>query len=162
VTVETRPLDNVQSLAYFSPEVVIIAAILLVIVALTACAAVAAQTHTTVRHYRERIDDTPPEIAQAEDAIQKNDFTGAETLLRKAIDKDPNNHQAWSYQAWFDLGFVLNRLARTDPLKVQLLEMRYFGGMTAEESAALLSLSVHVVRRELRLGQAWLHKELAG
>jgi RNA polymerase sigma factor (TIGR02999 family) len=57
---------------------------------------------------------------------------------------------------------ALNRLARTDPLKVQLLEMRYFGGMTAEESAALLSLSVHVVRRELRLGQAWLHKELAG
>src|ERR1019366_8393809 len=67
------------------------------------------QTHTTVRHYKERIDDTPPEIAQAEDAIQKNDFAGAETLLKKAIDKDPNN-----YQAWFDLGFVLNRLARTD------------------------------------------------
>ena len=56
---------------------------------------------------------------------------------------------------------ALNRLARTDPLKVQLIEMRYFGGMTAEESAALLSLSVHVVRRELRLAQAWLHKELA-
>ena len=88
-------------------------AILLVVVVLTACVAFA-QTHTTVRHYKERIDDTPPEIAQAEDAIQKNDFTGAETLLRKAIDKDPNNHQAWSYQAWFDLGFVLNRLARTD------------------------------------------------
>ncbi len=68
-----------------------------------------AQTHTTVRHYKERIDDTPPEIAQAEDAIQKNDFAGAETLLKKALDKDPNN-----YQAWFDLGFVLNRLGRTD------------------------------------------------
>ena len=80
-------------------------AILLVV--LTAVAL--AQTHTTVRHYKERIDDTPPEIAQAEDAIQKNDFAGAETLLKKAIDKDPNN-----YQAWFDLGFVLNRLGRPD------------------------------------------------
>lgn len=68
-----------------------------------------AQTHTTIRHYKERIDDTPPEIAQAEDAIQKNDFAGAETLLKKALDKDPNN-----YQAWFDRGFVLNRLGRTD------------------------------------------------
>lgn len=57
---------------------------------------------------------------------------------------------------------AMNRLGRTDPVKVQLIEMRYFGGMTAEESAALLSLSVHVVRRELRLAQAWLHKELAG
>ena len=52
---------------------------------------------------------TPPEIAQAEDAIQKNDFTGAETLLKKALDEDPHN-----YQAWFDLGFVLNRLGRAD------------------------------------------------
>jgi Flp pilus assembly protein TadD len=79
---------------------------------LTACLAVSAlaqQTHTTVRHYRERIDNTPPEIAQAEDAIQKNDFAAAEPLLKKAIDKDPKN-----YQAWFDLGFVLNRLGRTE------------------------------------------------
>ena len=56
---------------------------------------------------------------------------------------------------------ALDRLGRTDPLKVQLVEMRYFGGMTDEESAAVLSLSVHVVRRELRLAQAWLHKEMA-
>ena len=57
---------------------------------------------------------------------------------------------------------ALDRLGRTDPLKVQLVEMRYFGGMTDEESAAVLSLSVHVVRRQLRLAQAWLHKEMAG
>ena len=57
---------------------------------------------------------------------------------------------------------ALDRLAQTDPLKVQLIEMRYFGGMTAEETATVLSISVHVVRRELRLAQAWLHKELVG
>ena len=79
----------------------------ILLIALTAAAL--AQTHTTIRHYKERIDDTPPEIAQAEDAIQKNDFPGAETLLKKAIDKDPKN-----YQAWFDLGFVLNRLGRVE------------------------------------------------
>jgi len=74
---------------------------------LTACAV--AQTHTTVRHHREVVEDQPAEIAQAEDAIQKNDFTSAETLLKKALDQDPNN-----YQAWFDLGFALNRLGRAD------------------------------------------------
>ena len=57
---------------------------------------------------------------------------------------------------------ALDRLSRTDPLKVQLIEMRYFGGMTAEESATVLSISVHVVRRELRVAQAWLRKEMAG
>ncbi len=56
---------------------------------------------------------------------------------------------------------ALTRLARTDPLQAQLIEMRFFGGMTAEESAAVLSMSVHVVRRELRLAQAWLHREIA-
>jgi Flp pilus assembly protein TadD len=68
-----------------------------------------AQSRPTIRHHREIIDDTPPEIAQAEDAIQKNDFASAEPLLKKAVNKDPNN-----YQAWFDLGFVLNRLNRPD------------------------------------------------
>jgi len=56
---------------------------------------------------------------------------------------------------------ALTRLGDTDPLKVQLIEMRYFGGMTAEESAEALSISVQVVRRELRLAQAWLRKEMA-
>ncbi len=55
---------------------------------------------------------------------------------------------------------ALDRLARTDALKVQLIEMRFFGGMTAEESAAALAISVHVVRRELRLAKAWLLLEM--
>jgi len=57
---------------------------------------------------------------------------------------------------------ALERLAHAEPLKAKLIEMRYFGGMTAEESATTLSLSVHSVRRELRLAQAWLRKEMAG
>jgi len=73
------------------------------------CTAVLAQTHTTVRHHRELVEEQPAEIAQAEDAIQKGDFAAAEALLKKAIEKDANN-----YQAWFDLGFVLNRLGRAD------------------------------------------------
>jgi Flp pilus assembly protein TadD len=94
----------------FSP----IKSLLAVVIGMIACAAALAQTHTTVRHHRELVETQPPEIAQAEDAIQKDDFTAAETLLKKALATDPNNKEAWSYQAWFDLGFVLNRLARTD------------------------------------------------
>jgi RNA polymerase sigma-70 factor (ECF subfamily) len=57
---------------------------------------------------------------------------------------------------------ALKRLEQTDPLKGHLIEMRYFGGLTAEESAMALSKPVHTVRRELRLAQAWLRKEMAG
>ena len=59
------------------------------IVSLAFCSCLLAQNHTTVRHYKERVDDTPPEIAQAEDAIQKNDFTSAEALLKKVSTKIP-------------------------------------------------------------------------
>jgi len=57
---------------------------------------------------------------------------------------------------------ALARLEKLEPRKGKLIEMRYFGGMTAEESATALSIPVHVVRRELRLAQAWLRKEMAG
>lgn len=57
---------------------------------------------------------------------------------------------------------ALQRLEKTDPLKGQLIEMRFFAGMTAEESSMALSKPVHTVRRELRLAQAWLRKEMAG
>jgi RNA polymerase sigma factor (TIGR02999 family) len=55
---------------------------------------------------------------------------------------------------------ALQALARNDSLKARLVEMRFFGGMTAEESAEVLKLPVAEVRRHLRVGQAWLQREL--
>jgi RNA polymerase sigma-70 factor, ECF subfamily len=60
------------------------------------------------------------------------------------------------------LNDALQELEKVDSLKGQLIEMRYFGGLTAEESAAELSIPVHIVRRELRLAQAWLGREMSG
>ena len=59
-----------------------------------------------------------------------------------------------------DLDEALHRLAATDARKVELIEMRYFGGMTAEESAGALGITAHMARRDLRLAHAWLHREL--
>lgn len=55
---------------------------------------------------------------------------------------------------------TLNELARKDTQKSRLIEMRYFGGMTAEDSAEVLGISVSEVRRHLRVAQAWLQREL--
>jgi len=55
---------------------------------------------------------------------------------------------------------ALRELERTDPLKAQLVEMRFFGGMTAEDSAEVLKITVAQVRRQLRVGQAWLQRTL--
>ena|SRR5579871_5066319 len=59
-----------------------------------------------------------------------------------------------------DLDAALNGLAREDQSLAQLIEMRYFGGMTAEETAQVLGQSVHVVRHDLRLAHAWLRGAL--
>lgn len=56
---------------------------------------------------------------------------------------------------------ALERLAQQDQLKARLVEMRFFGGMTAEESAEATGLTPAQVYRELRLAQAWLHRELS-
>lgn len=55
---------------------------------------------------------------------------------------------------------ALQTLAIQDPHKAQLIEMRFFGGMTAEESAEVLGLPVQKVRAQLRIAQAWLKREL--
>lgn len=55
---------------------------------------------------------------------------------------------------------ALQTLRKEDPLKAQLIEMRFFGGMTAEQSAEALALPLQTVRSQLRVGQAWLQREL--
>jgi RNA polymerase sigma-70 factor, ECF subfamily len=61
-----------------------------------------------------------------------------------------------------ELDLAMDALARERNALAELIEMRYFGGMTAEETAEVVGRSVHVVRHELRLAHAWLRRVLAG
>jgi len=56
---------------------------------------------------------------------------------------------------------ALNALATVDPRKAQVIELRFFGGFSAEETAQALGISVATVGREQRLAEAWLHREMA-
>lgn len=60
-----------------------------------------------------------------------------------------------------ELDNAIQALAGEDESLARLIEMRYFGGMTAEESAEALGISVHVVRHDLRLAQAWLRRRMS-
>jgi RNA polymerase sigma-70 factor (ECF subfamily) len=55
---------------------------------------------------------------------------------------------------------ALGALETKDPLLARLVEMRYFGGLTAEESSVALHLEIPAVRRQLRLAEAWLQREM--
>jgi RNA polymerase sigma factor (TIGR02999 family) len=55
---------------------------------------------------------------------------------------------------------ALNRLAQVDERTAKVIELHYFGGMTREEIATALRLTVSTVKRDLRLGVAWLRRDL--
>jgi len=56
---------------------------------------------------------------------------------------------------------ALTSLAATDERKAKVIELRYFAGLSVEETAQSLGISVATVGREQRLAEAWLHREMA-
>ena len=57
---------------------------------------------------------------------------------------------------------ALNALARVDPRKVQVVEMRFFGGLSVEETATVLKVSPVTVRRDWSSAKIWLYRALSG
>ena len=57
---------------------------------------------------------------------------------------------------------ALNALAGVDPRSVRVVELRFFAGLTVEETAEVLKVSPETVRRDWRLTKVWLHRELRG
>ncbi|HEY7910493.1 MAG TPA: sigma-70 family RNA polymerase sigma factor [Blastocatellia bacterium] len=57
---------------------------------------------------------------------------------------------------------ALNELAEMDPRKSRIVELRFFGGLSVEETAEVLKISPRTVLREWSLAQAWLYRELGG
>jgi RNA polymerase sigma-70 factor (ECF subfamily) len=57
---------------------------------------------------------------------------------------------------------ALTALDRFDPRKARVVEMRFFGGLSVEETAAVLKLSPQSVLRDWKLARAWLQREISG
>jgi RNA polymerase sigma-70 factor (ECF subfamily) len=57
---------------------------------------------------------------------------------------------------------AMNSLARIDPRKVQVVEMRFFGGLNVEETAEVLKISPITVKRDWRAAKLWLYREMTG
>jgi RNA polymerase sigma-70 factor (ECF subfamily) len=74
------------------------------------------------------------------------------------IGRDESTGSALDFAALDD---ALNALARIDPRKVQVVEMRFFGGLSVEETAEALKISTVTVKRDWRAARTWLYRELA-
>jgi RNA polymerase sigma factor (TIGR02999 family) len=56
---------------------------------------------------------------------------------------------------------ALERLARRDSRQSRIVELRFFGGLSEEEAAEVLGISVRTVKREWAVARAWLYKEIS-
>ena len=56
---------------------------------------------------------------------------------------------------------ALDVLARADPRRSRVVELRFFGGLTVEETAEVLGVSAETVNRDWKVARAWLHSQLA-
>jgi RNA polymerase sigma factor (TIGR02999 family) len=57
---------------------------------------------------------------------------------------------------------ALDSLARVDPRKSRVVELRYFGGLSVDETAEILNISPDTAKRDWRMAKAWLIAELTG
>jgi len=89
------------------------------------------------RHYLKRGGGVRP-VTLNEDLI----MNGAQTTNLVALDD------------------ALKTLAAVDPRRVRVVEMRFFAGLTVEETAEVLKVSPDTVARDWRLAKVWLHREL--
>jgi RNA polymerase sigma factor (sigma-70 family) len=55
----------------------------------------------------------------------------------------------------------LDALAQIDPRKAKVIELRFFGGLSVEETAEVLKISAQSVMRDWKMARAWLMAELA-
>ncbi len=86
---------------------------------------------------------------------------GGQALRVSLSEADLASHPTNESADFEALDQALTELEALDPRQSQIVELRYFSGMTLEESAAHLDISESTVRREWQIARAWLHRRLA-
>jgi RNA polymerase sigma factor (TIGR02999 family) len=100
------------------------------------------------------------------------DYARARASLKRSVDipddgsprmtsLEVNSGKGIELVELIQLDDAIKALAREKESLATVIEMKYFGGLTAEEIAEALGISVHVVRHDLRFAQAWLRRRLS-
>jgi RNA polymerase sigma factor (TIGR02999 family) len=80
----------------------------------------------------------------------------ARVPLNEALDFAPDRQHEF-----LALNQALDTLSGLSPRKAQVIELRYFGGLSTEETAEVLDVSIATISREQRMAEAWLSQEMA-
>jgi RNA polymerase sigma factor (TIGR02999 family) len=61
-----------------------------------------------------------------------------------------------------DLDEALERLAKLDPRQARVIELRFFGGLSVEQTAEILGVGPRTIDRDWKIARGWLRRELSG
>jgi len=98
------------------------------------------------------------DAARARGAVKRGE--GAARVADVNFDRMPNVDTSRAAEL-VALDDALEELASIDPRKARIVELRFFGGLTVEETAAVLNVSSPTVLRDWRLAKAWLMRSLS-
>ena len=106
-------------------------------------------------------------------AIRRRELTVPDLVLLSLLAEQPmHGYQAnlelerRQVQDWAGISrpqvyYSLEKLARQDAVSAELIKLRFFAGLSVEETSEVLKVSPGTVRRDWTLARAWLHRELS-
>lgn len=87
---------------------------------------------------------------------------GGQPAAQSGFEIEPPRQEAQDPIDLLALDEALHKLAEIDPQKAQIVELRYFGGCSIDETAEALGISTATVERDWRFARAWLRTALSG
>jgi RNA polymerase sigma factor (TIGR02999 family) len=97
------------------------------------------------------------EHARSRQAGKRGGEVAAKLPLDEALEFSPSRSREL-----IELDNALDSLERLDPQQARVVELRFFGGLTVEETAEVLGISPRTVKRDWRVARLWLHHEMSG
>lgn len=91
---------------------------------------------------------------------RRREKRGGKDLHRVPLDETVAMIDPSHVERWEALDSALDRLARLSDRQAKIVELRYFGGLTVEETASLLDISPKTVKRDWAAARAWLRRDL--
>jgi RNA polymerase sigma factor (TIGR02999 family) len=95
------------------------------------------------------------------DHARRKRARGAPVYKPEELIEDPALTAADVSKDLLALDKALDRLSEVDPKLVQVVELRFFGGMTVEQTAKVSGMSPRTVKRDWRLARVWLKEEIS-
>jgi RNA polymerase sigma-70 factor, ECF subfamily len=113
--------------------------------------------------------DGAPEVTELLKAWGNGDAAALDRLTRKrgagvhaaSMDLDQVAEVSGHGRELIAADDALTALAQVDPRKARVIELRFFGGLSVEETAEVLTISPQSVMRDWKLAKAWLLRELS-